>query len=73
MNRSAFSRSVDAAVGHARDTRPAVPRAPSSAPSLGVGDPSDLVARALAILAEGSSTSQAHQGANSAPRSARCR
>ena len=62
---------VDATVGQARDARRPVQQAVLSAPSTPVADPGDLVARALAILAEETEAWHARLAANLPPGSPR--
>jgi hypothetical protein len=55
--------SADAAVRQARDARRTVGQAVSVTPGSGTADPGDLVARALAILAEENELWQARRAA----------
>ena len=57
--------------GAARDARGLAHHAMPAAPSAPVADPGDLVARALAILAEETETWHARRTANLTPQSAR--
>lgn len=62
---------ADAALRQARDTRGAVGQTAPLAPSAGIANPNDMVARALAILAEENELWQTRRAATPSPRGSR--
>jgi hypothetical protein len=63
--------SADAGLRQARDAQRAVGQAMPFAPNAGITDPADLVARALAILAEENELWQTRRAGSPSPRGSR--